>query len=273
MFDKTIRQVFQRAALTYDSAALLAREIGDRLIEHLDWMRLKPQRILDLGAGTGYISRLLRERYPVADIINVDFAQNMLRQTKSTACVCADAMKLPFMQDAFDLVVSNLMLPWCEQLPEILAETHRVLQPSGLFLFSSFGPDALGELRASWATVDDMPHVHLFLDQHDIGDALLHAHFADPIMQAEWLTLTYQKITTLFSDLKNSGAQNVLRERRQTLTGKHRFQRFLAEYDTYRDEHGLLPATFEIIYGHCWKAQTRKDHPQEFLIAVEDIRR
>ncbi len=279
MLDKTaIINAFQRAASTYDAASLLAREVGDRLLEQLDWMRIKPTRILDLGAGTGYITRLLEKRYRSADIIALDLASNMLQHYQpdpahATYRICADAMHIPLANASCDLIVSNLMLPWCEPLPELFSEIQRVLTPSGLLLFSSFGPDVLGELRASWASVDDAAHVHLFLDLHDVGDALLRAHFSDPIVQTEWLTLTYKDAKTLFQDLKHTGATNLLHERRKTLTGKRRFQRFLAEYDTYRDTEGNLPATFEIIYGHCWKLLQQPTEAGEFRIAVEDIKK
>lgn len=277
MFDKsTLRRTFQHQASHYNSGAQLAEEIGRRLLEHLDWMRIKPARILDLGAGTGYITRLLEKRYPGMEIVAVDFADRMLQQFQPDGNnmyrVCVDAEKLAFADASFDLIASNLMLPWCEKLTEVFAEMQRVLKPQGLLLFSTFGPDVLGELRASWATADDSPHVHLFFDQHDLGDALLRAHFADPVMQAEWLTLHYQHAATLFNDLKHTGAYNQLLERRQTLTGKNRWQKFLAEYETYRDQEGNLPATFEIIYGHCWKVEP-KNSEGEFRIAVGDIKK
>ena len=161
------------------------------------------------------------------------------------------------------------MLPWCNDVTTIFKEVRRVLKPGGLFLFSTFGPDTLGEMRASWAKVDEMPHVHLFYDLHDVGDALLRAEFADPVMQTEWLTLLYRTTNGLFQDLKNTGSLNILLERRKTLTGKQRFMQFLAEYDTYRDATGKLPATFEVVYGHCWKIEKSK----EVVIPLSAIKR
>lgn len=267
-----VQKTFQNAASTYDLSARLYREVGDRLLEHLDWVRIRPEWVLDLGASTGYITQLLEKRYPYAQVVAVDFAKKMLQQSKHTYALCADAAKLPLLDASVDLIVSGLMLPWCKDIPTVLIEMQRVLKPGGLLLFSTFGPDTLGELRASWATVDTFPHVHLFFDLHDLGDALLRARFADPITQTEWLTLIYPDACSLFKDLKNAGATNLLQEQRQTLTGKNRFQKFLAEYNTYKNEAQKLPATFEIIYGHCWKFDppVRGD---EIIIPVSSLKK
>ena len=175
---QVIRARFNQAAKTYELTAELSHEMAQRLLEHLDWMRLNPERIVDLGAGTGYVTQLLEERYPQAQIFSVDFAQAMLQQhrtlsNKESARICADAEHIPFADESIDLVVSDLMLPWCQDIRKIFAEIWRVLKGNGILLFSTLGPDTLGELRASWATADDEPHVHAFFDLHDVGDMLL----------------------------------------------------------------------------------------------------
>ncbi len=265
-----VQKTFAHSAATYDSAGVLYHEVADRLLAHLNWVRLEPAYVLDLGAGTGYITELLKKRYPYTHIISLDFAKEMLREKKG---VCADATELPLLDNSIDLIVSGLMLPWCENNEAVFAEVRRALKPGGLFLFSTFGPDTLGEMRASWATVDDKPHVHLFFDLHDVGDALLRTGFADPVMQTEWLTMRYQDVHHVCDDLKKTGSTNILLDRRITLTGKKRFQQFSAEYDTYRDLSGKLPATFEIVYGHCWKSEKRATQTDEIVIPVSQIRR
>ncbi len=161
------RLAFERAAQTYDDAAALQREIGRRLIERLDLIRLRPARILDLGAGTGEFSRALLRRYRKADVIALDLALNMLRHTRRRGgwfrrpgCVCGDAERLPFAADSFDFIFSNLMLQWCLDLEPVFTELHRVLSPGGLLMFTTFGPDTLKELRASWQAVDGYTHVN-----------------------------------------------------------------------------------------------------------------
>jgi malonyl-CoA O-methyltransferase len=272
--EHVLKKKITQIAHSYDAFAALYRKIADRLLMHVECMRLAPSVILDVGAGTGYISALLKKCYPCADIIALDFVEAILSQNtdKNILSLCADAAHLPFADASVDLIVSGVMLPWCENAEAIFAQVQRVLKPGGLFLFSTFGPDTLGEVRASWAAVDEMPHVHLFFDLHDIGDALLRAGFADPVMQTEWLTLLYKSTESLFQDIKKTGSSNILLERRMTLTGKKRFQRFLAEYNTYCDEKGEFPATFEVLYGHCWKDIRSLQKAGEVKIPIAEIR-
>jgi len=258
-FDKTLaRRAFERAAATYDAAAALQNEVGSRLVERLDFIRMQPRRILDLGAGTGVFTRVLGKRYRKAEVIALDIAPAMLQHARARAgwwrrpsCVCGDAESLPFSDDSFDFIFSNLMLQWCSDLPATLAELRRVLAPGGLLMFTTLGPDTLGELRASWGSVDGYTHVNPFMDMHDIGDALLQARWAEPVMDSERLTVTYRDLATLMRDLKHIGAHNVNRGRARGLTGKRRFREFVAAYERFRRD-GVLPSTYEVVYGHAW---------------------
>ncbi len=255
------RRSFERAADRYDEAAVLQREVATRLLERLDLVRLSPQRILDLGSGTGYCIDGLLARYRKAEVVALDIALPMLRHARRHGrwlrrprCVCADAERLPFADDSFDLVFSNLMMQWCVDLDATFAELRRVIRPGGLLLFSSFGPDTLKELRAAWGEVDGYAHVNTFLDMHDVGDALLRARFADPVMDVERLILTYRDVRKLMRELKQIGAHNVTAGRPRGLTGRHRLQRLVEAYERFRHD-GLLPATYEIVNGHAWVSE------------------
>lgn len=252
------RRSFDAAAQTYDEAAELQYEIGDRMLERLDFVRLQPARILDLGAGTGHFSAALLKRYRKADIVALDIAPAMLEQTRTRggwlrkpACVCADAEQLPFNDDSFELIFSNLMLQWCADLEGTLAELRRVLAPGGLLMFTTFGPDTLMELRASWNAVDGHTHVNRFTDLHDVGDLLLKTRWADPVMDSERITVTYRELSRLMQDLKHIGAHNVTAGRPRGLTGRRRWQQFSAAYEAFRVD-GVLPASYEVVYGHAW---------------------
>lgn len=252
------RRAFERAADSYDSAAALQQEIGARLLERLDLMRIQPRRILDLGCGTGHCMSGLFSRYPRAGVVGLDIALPMLaharrrgRWLRRPLGVCADAERLPFGDACFDLVFSNLMLQWSVDLQRAFEEIRRVLRPGGLLLFTSFGPDTLTELRQSWAKVDNFSHVNHFPDMHDVGDLLLQARFSDPVMDVERITLTYGKLRDLMADLKHIGAHNVTGGRRRGLTGKRRMQALVDAYETYRLE-GALPASYEVVHGHAW---------------------
>lgn len=272
-----IQHAFNQAAGDYDAVAVLPQEICNRMIERLDVMRILPITILDLGAGTGYGTQLLQKRYPDATVIALDLAEKMLNNQTyrdHPYKLCADAEQLPLANNSIDLIFSNLMLPWCNDIEVVFQEVKRVLKPNGLFLFSTFGPETLKELRFSWARVDNGSHVHLFFDLHDIGDALLRAHFSDPVMDMEMLTLTYKTAKQSLDDLRISGMYNILKDRKKTLTGKHLFQRFMENYKTWRQQDGMLPNTYEIAYGHAWKINaTEKLRSNEIAIPVSALKR
>ena len=268
-----VRRSFGKAANTYDGNAFLQREIANRLFDRLEYIKLAPLSALDIGCGTGYATGKLRERYADANIIGLDIASQMLAaasaQSKSApwlkrligrapqlSWLCGDAEALPFKADSIDLAISNLTLQWCD--PELVAkEVSRVLKPNGLFMFTTFGPDTLKELRAAFCAIDDKPHVNKFVDMHDIGDILVHSGFADPVMDQEIVTLTYTELKPLLKELKGIGAHNVLSGRSRGLMGRERWQCMVTAYEAFR-KNGRLPATYEVVYGHAWKPEFMK---------------
>lgn len=262
MIDKLqARQAFSRAAPRYDEVALLQREIGQRMIDRLDLVTLQPRLILDLGAGTGVATAQLAQRYRKAKLLALDFALPMLlrarkrgRWLRRPACLCADLEQLPLTDQCVDLIYSNAALQWSNDLDQAFGEFLRVLRPGGLLMFSTFGPDTLKELRAAWSEVDGYAHVSRFPDMHDLGDALVRARFADPVMDVDRMTLTYQQVGGLMQDLKVMGAHNVTAERPRGLTGKGRMQAMRAAYEQFRVD-GRLPASYEVVYGHAWAPQ------------------
>ena len=267
------RRSFESAAAAYDQAAALQQEVGQRLLQRLDLVKIQPDRILDLGSGTGQCIPDLLARYRKAQVVALDIALPMLwrarkrgRWLRKPRCVCADAERLPFADSSFDLVFSNLMLQWCVELEVVFTELQRVLRPGGLLLFTSFGPDTLHELRGSWQQVDGYSHVNAFADMHDVGDALLRTRFADPVMDVERLTVTYADVWKLMRELKQIGAHNVTLGRPRGLTGKARMQRLVGAYEHYRSQ-GVLPASYEIVNGHAWSTSA------ECGISLESIKR
>jgi malonyl-CoA O-methyltransferase len=263
------RRAFERAAASYDAHAVLHREVGRRLFEHLDPIRIAPRRIVDLGCGTGPCFEAMGKRFPRAELIGLDFSTAMLRQARRRAgwfrrafasnvarLACADAERLPLAHGSVDFFFSNLALQWCR--PQLVfAEAARVLPAGGLLMFSTFGPDTLKELRSAFSVVDDSPHVHGFIDMHDLGDALVQAGFAEPVMEMEVLTLEYAGIDGLARDLRATGAHNTLAKRRRGLTTPREWKRVSEAYETRRRDDAL-PATYEIVYGHAWKAAPRR---------------
>ncbi|HEY5601826.1 MAG TPA: malonyl-ACP O-methyltransferase BioC [Gammaproteobacteria bacterium] len=262
------RQSFNKAANTYDTAATLQREVGQRLLDRMDIVRLAPKIILDLGCGTGDLILRLSQSYKEARVIGLDFAEHMLgkARTKLTwrqklfgkrpGFICGDAERLPLADQSVDLIFSNLTLQWCNNLAVAFSEFRRVLKPGGLLMFSSLGPDTLKELRHSWRSIDNGQHVHRFIDMHDVGDALLGARLADPVMDMEYFTLTFNDGFQLMRELKLLGAHNAAVERPHALTGKSHLRQMLQAYERFRVD-GKLPATYEIVYGHAWCPETQ----------------
>jgi malonyl-CoA O-methyltransferase len=266
---RAVRRAFDDAADRYDAHAALQREVADRLLERLDYTTVAPAAVLDLGAGTGYCAGLLERRYPRATLVLADLAPSMLAAARQRGrrffsrrrYVCADANALPLAPHSVDLIVSSLMFQWCEDLQAVFGECRRILKPGGLLLFSTLGPDTLRELRAAWAVVDDAPHVNRFFDMHVVGDALIAAGFSSPVMERDDLTVTYGDVLTLMKDLKGIGAHNSHQQRARTLYGRERLARLGAAYERFRRD-GLLPATYETVYGHAW-APRQDTRPQD----------
>jgi len=170
--------------------------------------------------------------------------------------VRADAERLPLAHAASDFVFSNLVLHWCDP-QAFFAEASRALATGGLFLFSTFGPDTLRELRAAFGAASESPHVHAFIDMHDLGDALVHSGFGDPVMEMETLTVEYADVGSIMRDLRNTGGANVMPTRRRGLMSASRWKQMVDQYEAKRRD-GALPATCEVVYGHAWKAAPRQ---------------
>lgn len=259
-----VRASFDRAARSYDAAAVLQKEVRNRMLDRLDYTRIVPKRILDAGTGTGHAARALAEKYAGSRVVALDIALGMLRLTaasepwwrrmlgKGPDTLCADIESLPLQAGSMDLVWSNLAIQWCNDLDVAFGEMARVLRPEGLLMFSTFGPDTLKELRVASAADAEHVHVSRFIDMHDIGDALVRAGFSAPVMDVEHFVLTYDDVLGVMRDLKAIGARNAAQGRRRGLEGKGFLQGLTERYERFRSE-GKLPATFEVIYGHAWK--------------------
>lgn len=275
-----VRRSFDRASATYDAAAVLQATVRDEQLERLDVVALQPGVVLDLGCGTGHATRALKRRFRSARVVGIDLAPGMAAATRARQgwfvrfdTACGDAERLPIATESVDLAFSSLMLQWCD-VETAFAEARRVLRPGGLFTFSTFGPDTLKELRAAWAAVDDQTHVNAFVDMHDLGEALLRAGFAEPVLDVEYYTVTYTEVTDLMRDLKAIGAHNVTAGRPRGLTGRGRLAALRAAYEHHRRD-GRLPATYEVVFGHAWcpAGPRRAVGTTEFSVPVTSIGR
>jgi len=258
------RVQFSRAAASYDSAAVLAREVGARMAARLDLVKISPQRVADIGCATGDGVRELRSRYSAAKLaLAVDYAMPMLHAARSRTprlqrltgrgprLLNADVRHLPLAANTLGLVWSNLMLHWLDDPRLALRELHRVLEIGGLLSFATLGPDTLKELRAAAASVGAGDTTRRFLDMHDLGDMLVAAGFGDPVMDMEVIMLTYPSPRAFLADQRHLGVRDALLGRQ----GWREWRRVFGAWP--RDADGRMPASFEIVYGHAWKPAPR----------------
>jgi len=281
---RAVARAFDRASDSYDNFAALQERVRHELLTRLDDLAVAPNAVLDLGAGTGHGARALKQRYPRATIVAADIAPGMLvrarrqsRWLRRFERVCADAYALPFADGAFDLVFSNLMLQWCDDLDAVFAEISRVLKPGGLLLFSTFGPGTLSELREAWAAANDPGnHVNHFFDAQALGSALMHARLEEPVLDVDRIVAKYPDAMALMRELKAIGAHNVTQGRTRGLTGRRRLAAMTQAYEALRRD-GQLPATWEVIHASAWGSGHRgtrnADYPGETLISPSAIRR
>ncbi len=257
---QTIADSFSKAAPNYEASAFLQKEVASRLLERLELMNVSPKNILDAGCGTGFCTRILDKKFSKAKTIGVDLAPGMIQNANQQKGFfnkidyqVADIEQLPFADNTFELVFSNLAVQWLIEPKQVFLELNRVLKPGGLLIFSSLGPDTLMELKQSWQKVDQNIHVNDFLDMHIIGDQVYNARFDNTVMDRDVITLTYQTMLGLMKDLKAIGAHNMDTERQKGLSGKSTFEKLKNAYEVFRWEDGQLPATYEVVYGHAWK--------------------
>jgi malonyl-CoA O-methyltransferase len=280
----TVRRQFDARAKRFAEHDELPQEIRRRMLERLDYIRIAPARVLDIGCGAGDSLAALTSRYPSVEWIGLDVSERMLRsgleamslgqrllrrfsRTRSLRVV-GEARDLPLAEGSIDLVMSNLMLHWHPEPHAVLPEWKRVLRVDGLLMFSCFGPDTLKELRL--AAGESLPHAQSvsFVDMHDFGDMLVASGFATPVMDVEVLTLTYATPHALLAEARALGG-NPRDDRFGGLPSTQQARRLLETLDARRNADGRIPLTFEIAYGHAWKPSTR---PAGVGIPLDSVR-
>jgi malonyl-CoA O-methyltransferase len=296
-----LRRIFDRRAAAFDAVAFLPREIAQRMNERLEYIKVSPAAVLDAGCGPGDDLPALRARFPEAPVFGVDLSGAMLaragqREVEQTSwrrwlpaslgralgqrgarVAQADFSVLPFAAGAFDLIWSNLALHWHSRPDTVFPEWQRVLRVNGLLMFSTLGPDTLRELRAACADAEaalgiapPVARVIDFVDMHDLGDMLVESGFEIPVMDQEVLTVTYKTPDSLLADVRRWGAYPFERVAPQRAT--RRFRAALCEaLEARRRADGTIALTFEVIYGHAWKAVPRTTADGHGIVRVEDI--
>jgi malonyl-CoA O-methyltransferase len=273
-----VQRRFDVAAGGFSRADFVHRHAADGLFERMSPMLVDVRLILDAGAANGLASRALARRFRGSRVLSLDASLPMLGQARRARSrfspvreIQADATQLPLKDGSVDLVFANMLLPWIDDTPAFFTSVARVLRKDGLFVFSSLGPDSLGELRAAWKSIDDGEHVMTFSDMHEIGDALVKHGLREPVLDVDWLTIAYDDPPSLFSDLTAMGGRNALRGRRRTLTGRQTFDRFLRRL-VERPGGGGLEFRLELVFGHAWGGGPPMP-PGEYALDVAGIGR
>jgi malonyl-CoA O-methyltransferase len=300
---RLLRRIFDRRAATFGDVAFLPREIAQRMHERLEYIKASPASVLDAGCGTGDDLPTLRERFPEAPVFGTDLSHGMLLRalrheaadtswrrflpavlgktlgTRGPRFAQADFGALPFASAAFEFIWSNLALHWHSRPDLVFPEWQRVLKVNGLLMFSTLGPDTLKELRGAWAEVDaahgiaTRAHVIDFVDMHDLGDMLVESGFEIPVMDQETLTITYRSPESLLKDVRRWGAYPFGRDVATSRVSRRLMKALYAALEARRREDGTIPLTFEVIYGHAWKAVPRTTPEGHGIVRIEDIGR
>jgi malonyl-CoA O-methyltransferase len=255
----SVKKSFDRAAKSYNRAAILQEEVLSRLLQRLEYINHRPGLLLDFGCGTGKAISRLQKKYPHCNVVGLDLAFSMLRESKKQygmlrkkRVVNADMERMPFADSSFDMLFSNLALQWANDLGTTFKELARIGNSGGLLMFATFGPGTLMELRDSWAEIDQNPHVHQFIDMHDVGDVMMANGFTQPVVDAEIIRLEYSEFGQLLGDLKNIGASNADKNRSRGLMTPTKLKRLENVYRRLGYEQGKFIASYELVYGHAW---------------------
>lgn len=293
-----LRKRFDRAAATYADAAVVQREVGNRLLERFDIMRIAPSVLLDVGCGPGTHTAALAARYPDAAVVAIDQSRAMVARAvppvqepgwlarltsggnKKTGKgeirgILADMNALPLPREHADVLWSNFAMQWANDLPALFAEWSRVLKVGGVMMFTAPGPDTLIELRRAISRDEKVAdrYVHKFTDLHDIGDMLVHAGFADPVMDMEVITLEYATTDALWRDLRAQGAGNAMQTRSRGLMTPRKWRAIEAALESGRRNGGPIRISVEVVYGHAWKTAPRKTAEGHGIVRLESIGR
>ena len=245
----------------------LLRESAERLADRLDDVTRSFPLALDLGCHTGQLGRALGRRGGIEILVQCDLSEAMAKHAGDFS-LAADEEFLPFGNQTFDLILSNLSLHWVNDLPGALVQARRALRPDGLFLAAVLGGETLRELRQALAEAEIAeedglsPRVSPMADVRDLGALLQRAGFALPVVDSDTVTVMYTDPMAVMTDLRAMGETNAVAESRKGFTRPATLAAAAARYgELFGGEDGKVPATFQIITLTGWAPDPSQQQP------------
>ena len=263
--NQLIVQQHNRNASKLNQLGFIYQDIAQNMIARLDYIKLLPQRILDIGSGSGIDAKLLSKKFPHTDILELDVAIQVLKHyrekpsllnkllRKTNQQLCADCLNLPLQNNSFDIAWSNLCLPYIDNLKQYFSEIYRVLNVGGYFLVSGLGVDSLKEIRQYGLRTFNFP------DMHIIGDILVQLGFTNPVTDIEYITLEYESPQQFINDLKIIGCGSAIQQDTNILGSAT-----IPAIKKFLRSDGSLKITLEVYYAHAWKDAKSVDNILQF---------
>ena len=258
------------------NATYLESIIANKLLDKTAVVKAEPSAILDLGAGNGTLSDMLVNQYPNTKITALDISNakcDFLAKNPNFKTICADARNMPFSDWSYSAIYSNLMLQWIPDYQKVFPEVKRILAPGGFFIFSTFGPETLHEMRTAWSVVDDYKHVNEFPAMQIIADDLAQQGFIDVVVSTENIVIRYDSIRTILKDLQEMGASNISAlNKYKGLMTKSKLAKFCKKYEEFKLDDGSYPVTYQVVYAICWAKDKTTSDAKEHLVSVDHLR-
>ena len=281
--DEAAVAAVQRRLARQTAPPWLHTEIAGRMAERLLLFKTPPRRIVDWSSFLGASAQRLATTFPEAQLIAVEPSDRLVERSRQLLRVpwwtprrwtapAAEVILASTTPGVAQLVWANMVLHGVADPPALMQHWQRLLSPGGFVMFSCLGPDTVCELTALYARLHWPAPTIAFVDMHDLGDMLVHAGFADPVMDQERLTVHWDTASALCKDLRLLGG-NVLPDRYPGLRTPRWQAALHAALEPLRDSSGRYALTFEIVYGHAFKAEAKMLAPAETQVSLEEMRR
>jgi SAM-dependent methyltransferase len=268
LFDRLALRRQRARAARLGGAEFLHDEAAMRLAERLDDVTHRFARVLVLGARRGAMAGALAPRSEIELLIEMDEAPSLLAPAGRSPRVAAEAEALPFAGQAFDLVLSPLLLHQANDLPGALLQLRQSLKPDGLLLANLLAGESLRELTDCFIAAEleqeggAGPRVAPMADPRALAGLLQRAGFALPVVDSDRITVTYRDAFALMADLRAMGEGNALRERRRHFTRRRTLVRMAEIYRArFGDAEERIPATFELVTLTAWAPHESQPKP------------